>query len=223
MITVPRRAPPPRELEGGERRRRRRWPWVVGSGFVVLMLIAFGILVRFAAGYQPLRFGGMSGSHYQGLPVGHGIRDVNTFLGQTGQEYVPLQGGAFSILTSLSNNGPYSVTVLAVSVQGASEGFHWPLTPAGAVRYRPLYEPETLKAGTLAKPFSLAPQQYVVIGIPVRFSDFCTEPGAWTSLDHYWVEERFLSFSKWVPISIGQTILMNEPLARSAGGTHCVR
>src|SRR5579864_6775287 len=98
--------------------RTRRHPWrrraLVAVG--ALLAAAVVVLAVLAGTYQPIRFGDTYGGDFPGLPHGTGLRSVNTFAGATGEIYVPPQSGAFSVIPSIYNDGPLSVTIEAVSI-----------------------------------------------------------------------------------------------------------
>jgi hypothetical protein len=127
----------------------RRHPWrrrsLIAAG--ALLAAAVTVLGVLAGTYQPLEFGGQwstaGGSNYfPGLPSGTGLRSVNTFGERTGQVYVPPQGGVFTVMESIYDNGPKPVTIEAVSILSpqnqayAAEGESpWPVVPAGPVHW----------------------------------------------------------------------------------------
>ena len=82
-------------------------PW---PGWPYCSLAALVVLVVLAGAYQPIQFGGASGVSFPGLPTAAGLRSVNTFGLQWGQFYVPPQLGAFTVVESVENTGPETVT-----------------------------------------------------------------------------------------------------------------
>jgi hypothetical protein len=57
---------------------------------------------------------------------------------------------------------------------------------------------------------SLAPHEAVRLGIQLRMPA-CYVTGAWTTLDAFYVEDRFLGFTHWVLIELPSALLMHEP------------
>ena len=49
-----------------------------------------------------------------------------------------------------------------------------------------------------------------MLGIPLRMPA-CYVTGAWTTLDAFYVEDRFLGFTHWMPIELPSVLLMQEP------------
>jgi hypothetical protein len=180
---------------------------------VVVALVVGGILVTT---YQPLRFAGAAGGRFPGLPVGSEGRLVNSFASASGDYYVPPQRTAFTIVESLQNTGPLAVTIEAVSM--LPPGSSWPLVPAGRVLYMPAYYTYKEHQWTSGRPvrgLSLSPQQGVEVGIPVRTADPCYVPNSGASLRVFYVEERFLAFTKWVAVPLGMSVVLREPEPQS--------
>lgn len=176
----------------------------------VLPAAALVVLVVLAGAYQPIQSGGASGVSFPGLPTAAGLRSVNTFGLQWGQFSVPPQLGAFTVVESVENTGPETVTVAAVSILSPpdQQALHapwigtpaaaWPLVPAGPAR--------AMIAG-----LSLAPGQAAQIAIPVRLGGPCYERQGWITADTFYVEERFLTFTHWVAISFAIPWLFHQP------------
>ena len=177
-----------------------------------------------AGTYQPVQFSGETGERFTGLPTQTGGTFVNTFGGQQGERYIPPQAAPFTIVVSISNAGPEPVTIEAVSmlspVQQADQArgaAPWPLTPVG----RPLWRPGHYRLDPAGKPvagLSLAPSQDIVVGIPVRMSGVCHDPGGFISLDVFYVKERFLFFTRWVAVPFQPGLLMHNPSNPSGPG-----
>ena len=226
MATTETRAPQPGNGEppagGAAGSRRRRWSWrrriVLPLGaLVAAAVVALAVL---AGIYQPVQFGDAGGGAFPGLPAGAGIRAVNTFGGAMGETYVPPQPGVFTLTESIANTGPLTVTILAVSILSPQQHVDgvapWPLTPAGTVRWlTPAYTgphqhvPST--SGSFASGVSLAPGEFMYIGIPLRMSGRCYEPGAFSSNDVFYVKERFLFFTHWVPVRVQSPWIVRAP------------
>jgi hypothetical protein len=157
-------------------RRRRPWRRRVLLALGALLAAAVVVLVILAGTYQPVHFGDSYGGRFAGLPGGTGLRSVNTFGDATGEIYVPEQSGVFSVLPSIFNNGPETVTIEAVSILSpqdqatAAQGITpWPLIPAGPVRWAFQYPrpgQKGLASGTSAVGVKLPPGQGMVLGIP---------------------------------------------------------
>lgn len=157
--------------------------------------MAVVVLMAFAARYQPLEFGGASGGAFPGLPPTVGARDVDTFAGQDGVYYIPPQPGPFTVSESITNTGPRRVTILAVLLLPPGSGF--PVMPAGESRWMPMTG-EPRGGGQLINGLVLQPHQYVRVGIPVRMRYRCADAEGWSTLDSFYVHERFLTFTRWV-------------------------
>jgi len=203
--------------------RTRRHPWrrraLVAVG--ALLAAAVVVLAVLAGTYQPIRFGDTYGGDFPGLPHGTGLRSVNTFAGATGEIYVPPQSGAFSVIPSIYNDGPLSVTIEAVSILSpqqqadASRGdAPWPLLPAGPVRRAFQYtgpgRPD-LPSGRSVAGVSLPSGQGMSLGIPLRLSGVCRDRTGWTGTDVFYVKERFGFFTHWVAIHFQPSLIMHEP------------
>jgi hypothetical protein len=178
--------------------------------------VAVVVAAVLAGTYQPVQFGGSYGGVYPGMPAGVGIRSVNTFGGAVGETFIPPQHGAFTITESIYNAGPRAVTIEAVSFQSPQQAglLAWPLIPAGPVHwmlegYPPHHQPGLFR-GTSVTGLSLSPHEALMLGIPLRMPA-CYVTGAWTTLDAFYVEVRFLGFTHWVPIELPSALVMQEP------------
>jgi hypothetical protein len=212
--------PPAAEPSGP--RRRSLWRWCL-AGLGSLLAAAVVVLAVLAATYQPALSDGAWGGSFPGMPTGTGIRPVNTFGIATGQTYIPPQSGVFTITESISNPGPETVTIEAVSIlspqeqaQAASGIAPWPLIPAGAVHW--MYEwrdPHQAGpvSGTSVAGVSLAPGQVMTLGIPLRMPSACYITGGWTGTDTFYVKDRFLAFSHWVAVTLPSPLVLREPNA----------
>jgi hypothetical protein len=167
-----------------------------------------------AGTYQPIQFGGESGGAFPGLPTGD-FRSVNTYGYQTGQDYLPPQLGAFTVVESITNTGPEAVSIVAVSMEDPLQSAvgvpPWPLTPAGPVlgtleQFTAAPVPVHKVAG-----FSLAPGQMIRIAIPVRLSGTCYDKGSWSVVTDFYVEERFLTFTHWVTVAMPIPLMFRQP------------
>jgi hypothetical protein len=198
---------------------RHRGRWLL-FGFCALITVAAVVLAVLAVTYQPVQFGNEYGGDYPGLPGGH-LQVVNHFGEDAGQVYALPQLGVFTLVESLANEGPEPVTIEAVSIlspqqqaDAAAGSPAFPVTPAGAVRWR-------LQDSTfgLIGPFSgnsvvgrsLAPGQPIVVAIPVRQSGRCYDPGGWMQISNFYVQERFGPFVQWVAVPLALPLLMHTP------------
>jgi hypothetical protein len=186
-------------------------------------VVVLGIL---AGTYQPVQFGEASGGSLPGTPAAKGLQTVNTFGGNQGETYVPPQLGVFTITESILNTGPQPVTIEAVSMLSPAEQANqshgsppWPLTPAGPVRWQNMItssiEPRPVSGNSVAG-LTLRPGEDVYVGIPVRLSGTCYDPGGFVTVDTFYVKERFLSFTHWVTITLGSPYIFGQP--SSPGG-----
>jgi hypothetical protein len=210
---------------GSPASRRQRAPrhWVL-LAVGALLAAAVIVLVVLAGTYQPIAEGGQWGVGYPGMPSGTGLRTVNNFLNvSNGDTYIPPQRGVFTITESFGNSGPEAVTVEAVTILSPDEQAEEtkgeplsPLTPAGAVRWRdedlgPGMPPPT--SGNSVVGLTLAPGQDIVIGMPLRISGPCYEPGSSTEADAFYVKVRYLSFTHWVAVPFQAPLLLLQPAA----------
>ena len=202
----------------GTRPRHRAWRWAL-AGVVVLLVAALVVLTVLAGAYQPIQFGGEAGGSFPGLPTATGLQSVNTFGTQQGQLYVPPQAGAFTVVESIANTGPETVTIVAVSIlspedqqfqHASGPPAAWPLLPAGPVRAMI----DTPRPSGIVRPaagLSLGPGQEARIAIPVRLGGPCYERQGFNTADTFYVEERFLTFTHWVAISFATPWLFHQP------------
>lgn len=197
------------------RSRWRRWTPVTLAALVTAALVVLAVLART---YQPVQFGGEWGGAFPGLPSGTGLRVVNTFGFQTGQLYVPPQPGTFTIVESIANTGPETVTIEAVSILSPEEQATirdgappWPLTPAGHVLGWIETWHSPLPAARPVAGLTLAPGQVMHFGIPVRLDSACYIKGSWWEDVDFYVRERFLIFTHWVAVPFGNPLLLRDP------------
>ena len=66
-------------------------------------------------------------------------------------------------------------------------------------------------AGRPVAGLSLAPGQYILVGIPLRISGTCYEPGTGTGTDAVYVQERYLFFTHWVAVRLQQPLILQQP------------
>jgi hypothetical protein len=196
----------------GHRPRRRLLLVLVA----LVVLAAAIVLTTLAATYQPLGFGGSGGGTFSGLPAAVGARAVNTFGGGAGELYVPPQRGTFTVVTSVGNTGSHSVTIEAVSMQPSppSDVTYWPLAVAGSVFYMPGSYRGGEASWTRGRPvagLSLAPKETIQVAIPVRMQGTCSDPGSFTEVSDFYVEEGFLTFRHWVALPLATPLVMHEP------------
>jgi hypothetical protein len=215
-VNQPEKGEPP---DAGPPGARVRSPWrrrPLAIGVIGSVVAAFVVLAVLAGTYQPVQFGSSYGGAYPGMPAGVGIHAVNTFGEQVGQTLIPPQHGAFTLTVSIDNAGPRAVTIEAVSFQSPQRAglSAWPLIAAGSVHwmlegYPPHVRPGPY-SGTSVTGLSLSPHEAVRLGIPVRMPS-CFLTGAWTTIDAFYVQVRFLGFTHWVPIELPSALLMPEP------------
>jgi len=204
-----------------------------------VLVAAVAVLGSLAVTYQPVQFGGFYGwdagiaGDFPGLPAGAGQR-VNDFGAEQGDIYVAPRSAAFTITEGITNTGPTSVTIEAVSAvaPGEQQLIPWPLTGAGRVEWAleeqlnpPL--PRSVAACSDSAPcqlsgLSLAPQESVALAIPVRFVDSCFISNGWTGTDAFYVEERFGPFTHWVRVQDGAPYIFHEPEPAGTGGSVCL-
>jgi hypothetical protein len=214
--------------------QRRRHPWRRRALITLGALLAAAVTVLgvLAGTYQPLEFGGQWGGSFPGLPNGTGLRDVNTFGGQTGETYVPPQAGVFTVVESIDNNGPEPVTIEAVSILSpqaqayAADGESpWPVIPAGPVHWTLQIQglPHAGRGnGRSVAGVTVPPGQGLLLGFPLRLSGggVCYITGGWTGIDTFYVKERFGPFTHWVTVQFPQPLAMREPPSAGARQAH---
>jgi hypothetical protein len=198
---------------------RHRGRWLL-FGFCVLLTAAAVILAVLAGTYQPVQFGNQYGGAYPGLPAGN-LQYVNRFGLDTGQVYAPPQAGVFTLVESLANDGPEPVRIEAVSIlspqqqANAADGTPaYPVTPAGAVRWRLQDSSFGLTgpfSGNSVAGRSLVPGQPIVVAIPLRQSGHCYDPNGWMQINAFYVEERFGPFTHWVAVPLMLPLLLHNP------------
>jgi hypothetical protein len=132
------------------------------------------------------------------------------------------QRGPFTLSGSVTNFGPFPVTILGVSQAPDS-----PFTPAGPVRYLTGTEQDvTPPPRHVLHDVTLAPGQTksIIIGMPLRI-DYCADRRMYTDEDVFLVTERFLGFTHTVPIPFvgyGQPVITNaQGGTPGAPGTFC--
>lgn len=201
---------------------RRHWSWrrriLLALG--VLVATAVVILAVLAESYQPVRFGDASGGTFPGLPAGTGFRTVNTG-GATGKTYIPPQLDVFTLTESIQNTGPQTVTILAVSILSPQQQADdtpdgiapWPLTPAGTAHWMtPAYErPHSTSVGSFATSVSLAPGEFMYVGIPLRMSGSCYDPAGYAGNNTFYVKERFGFFTHWAAVKVQSPWILHSP------------
>jgi hypothetical protein len=213
--------------DGPRRARRHPWRRQILLGLGLLLTTAAVVLAVLAGTYQPLQFGGETGVTFPGLRTATGSTLVNTFGGREGDWYIPPQSRAFAVVLSLSNAGPEPVTIEAVSMlspQQREDQVSGLLASAG----RPLWMPMTYRPGQAqaARPvagLSLAPGQDMVVGIPVRMSGICYDPGGFAHLGAFYVKERFGFFTHWVVVRFQPGLTMHSPSPTRGPGTEPAR
>jgi hypothetical protein len=213
-------------VPGAPGRVRPAWRRRFLLAFGALLAAALVVLAILAGTYQPVQFGDAFGGNLPGTPAAKGMQTVNTFGGDQGETYVPPQLGVFTITESILNTGPQPVTIEAVSMLSPAEQANqsqgsppWPLIPAGPVRWQNMItssiEPRPVSGNSVAG-LTLRPGEDVYVGIAVRMSDTCYDPGSFVTFDTFYVKERFLSFTHWVAITPGSPFIFRQPT--SPGG-----
>ena len=66
-------------------------------------------------------------------------------------------------------------------------------------------------SGTSVAGLSLRPGEDIYVGIPVRLSGTCYQPGSYATTDVLYVKERFLSFTHWVAITFDIPFVFRQP------------
>jgi hypothetical protein len=218
----------PPATDGPGLARRHPWRRRILLGLGLLLTTTVVVLAVLAGTYQPIRFGDTYGGDFPGLPHGTGLRSVNTFADATGEIYIPPQSGAFSVIPSIYNNGPLSVTIEAVSILSPQQqadarqgGALWPLRPAGPVRWQFQYtgpgRPD-LPSGRSVAGVSLPSGQGMALGIPLQTSGVCHDRGGWARTDVFYVKERFGFFTHWVAVHFQPSLVMHSPSPPSGPG-----
>jgi len=194
--------------------RRRRWALAAAA---ILLTATVVVLAVLADTYQPIPQSGEDGIVFPGLPQGTGITTVNTFGGVPGELYAPPQLGTFTMVEGIYNRGPEAVTIESVSIVGpqneepSTHGLRpWPLTPAGPVQWIPAIGNWPAHGRPVAG-VSVAPGQYILVGIPVRLSGTCYQPDGWTGVNVFYVKERFLTFTHWVAVPDARPWVFHDP------------
>ena len=216
-------------LSRSTRRRARLDLGADGAGFSssppASSRIALVVLGLLASTYQPLAFGGSAGGTFPGLPAGSPGRPVNSCGGLTPGSCIPAQRGVFTIVESIQNTGPNAVTIEAVSMtHPVPHAPSWPLVAAGHVLYMPEYYTRGQRVWKAGRPFrglSLAPAQDITVDIPVRMARACYVRSSVITLNVFYVEERFLTFTQWVALPLGAPIMMREPEGPGGPGVVC--
>lgn len=200
--------------------RRRRWPWVVGgAGIVVAVLVVLAVL---AAAYQPLQPGGASGGTVPALGAVAVGRYVTNFAGPEGGYgyYIPPRRAAFTMVEGFENAGSRAVTIEAVSFVPPSQVNPSPLESAGQALYIPGSYTRGEKPWTVGRPVrgvSLGPSEAITVGIPARIAGACYVPHSFVTIDVFYVQERFLTFTQWVALPLRTPLVMREPEPRGGG------
>jgi hypothetical protein len=188
------------------RRYRRRLLW---WSPVALIASAATILLLIAASYQPLRPGGSGAASFPGLRTGSGIRWISKYIPMqyAPERYVPPQRRPFALAASVVNTGSFPVTIVGVSQVPGS-----PFSAAGPARY--LTNPETNQDHPprhLLHDITLAPGQGIMIGMPLRIA-YCASRRSFVGEDVFLVTERFLGFTRTVPmpfVNYGRPVITN--------------
>jgi hypothetical protein len=209
-----------RSVPGIWRRHRRRLLWL---STVALIALAASILTLLAASYQPLRPGGAGGGSFPGLRTGAGIRWVSQYIPGGPELYVPTQRGPFALAGSVVNRGSFAVTIVGVRQPPGS-----PFTAAGPVRYLTSAEWNlanfTHPPRYLLRDVTLAPGQGIMIGMPLRI-EYCADRRSYAGGDVFLVTERFLGFTRTVPmpfVDYGRPVITNAPGGQPGPpGTFC--
>jgi hypothetical protein len=213
-------------------------------------VVVIAALVSAAKAYQPLAapcltsrtatgcatgFDGlMEGPGFPGLPGGSGLEAVNNSGGAVGDLYVPPGIGKFSFAVGIENNGRFAVQIEAASVrlpsdrppgEGEVNGEPvppWPLAIAGSAEYVSNSPKDGHgRPGRAVAGLSLPAHASITLGFPVRLSYPCRSKDLWATQPRIYLRERFLSFERWVSISLPVPLIMHQPEARGAFGAVC--
>src|SRR5215475_14291720 len=188
-------------------RFRGIWLWTtIAALFVAVAAIVVGSL---ASAYQPLSMWNEMGG-FPGLHRAAGARSVNDFGGQTGELYIPHQRRTFVAMVSLGNDGPYAITIEAVSIRPPHEGFPQALTPAGPALYWTSRMTARPDRGRPIAGFVLKPGDGIYVAVPVR-TPRCYIPRAFQIVKYFYAEMRFGPFTKWVRIPLNTPLMLNLP------------
>ncbi len=208
---------------------RRHWSWRRRSLLALGALVATAVVILavLAGIYQPVEGSDTPGDAFPGLPAVTGLRLVNTFGGAAGEMYVPPQHGVFHLTGSIVNTGPQTVTILAVSILSPQQQAEdtqsglapWPLTSAGTVRWLRLGPAHAPSLGSFPSSVSLAPDQVIDVGIPLRMSGRCYDPNGYFGDSTFYVEERFLLFTHWVAVQFPLQWIFHSPADPVNGST----
>jgi|HubBroStandDraft_5_1064220.scaffolds.fasta_scaffold147889_1 hypothetical protein len=204
------------------RGRRATWiAWVAGLA-VLTVLVVGGVL---AARYQPVAYG-EGEEAIQGQVV---IKAVDRLGITRGQTYIPPQAPTTgSLIVSLTNTGPFAVTVL--SVAPVNQGSLAVLTPTGAVTYVPLAgsKPEVTGKSPRIDGVSLRTGEQVLVRIPFRTPE-CWQTGT-SLIREFSVTTKFLFWTHRIAISWTSPANSNNgavrsviPAAPSARNAQCLR
>ena len=92
-------------------------------------------------------------------------------------------------------------------------GRYWPVSPAGPVRYSLADGGPQLPTVGLLRNVTLGPGDQINIGIPVRSAP-CASKTDWTQIVGFMVRERFLWFTRTVPMPVTEEdglLIMHTP------------
>jgi hypothetical protein len=201
------------------RHHRRRLLW---WSPVALLALAATIGMLLAARYQPLQPGGAGAASFPGLRTGTGVRWIYQYIPMPDapERYVPTQRRPFALAASVVNRGSFPVTITGVSQPPGS-----PFTAAGPARYlTPAEQNLDRPPRHVLRDITLAPGQAIMIGMPLRFA-YCADRRSYTGEDVFLVTERFLRFTRTVPmpfVDYGRPVITNAPGGQPGPpGTFC--
>ncbi len=210
-----------REPVGGVRvraSRARRWPWWLALAGVIA--IAGSVLLAKAAVYQPLGWG-----QDQFVPVGVGIRPVNQFGDYRYDYYVPPQRGIFTFVISIRNNGSRPVIIEGLRVDALAVRLAEPVRYTTAFYTGNAPVSNQLPSGSpVLHDVTLGAGKSIAVAIAMRTAQCASRNAGWTSIQSFFVKERFLFFTHTValPWSMdGGALIMHVPGGRPGPGAIC--
>jgi hypothetical protein len=163
--TVAAAMPSPGAGESARARSRLRRRWLLGAGGGLVLAAGLVVAMMLGAAYQPVTYGAV----VPGVQGPVQVRIVNNFEHMRGQIYIPPQPAAHGALSvSLTNTGPYAVTIESVSMPLYPNALNDLTSPA---TYVPLAG-DNPKQATGSSPHiagaTLRPGENVGIRIPFR-------------------------------------------------------
>ncbi len=221
---------PPGVSAHRRRRQGRRWPgWLRALTFGLSILLTAAVVSALILGssYQPVASGG-AGARVAGQIVSQRTNDLPPMAGQI---YLPPQKAASgAILVSLTNTGPYPVTILAATLNFPYQNHFLdlhaePVQDTGQATYSQSPGPGSAGGGSAVAGAVLRPGEYMMIRLPVTATGCWTNSGSYVVISSFWVRFRFAFWTRLVQVSwINQhdqsagAIITHEPEPASQGG-----